>query len=161
MQGMMLGGRLFVLAPLADTIDGSDGSALPGYDRRLLWPTPRSMPDSQMLCSSFGSLLTAAFSRNFRDWRVGQDIRRDFGYVNPEFLEWLMAYPRHWTEASCAETICWGTPSVPHKPCLLSELWPGWVRIPQRSTPPAEETYPDLTRLLLSLATSKSKLKTD
>ncbi len=85
---MMRGGRLFALAPLADTIDASDGSALPGSDHRLLWPTPRALPESQMLCQSFGNLLTAVFSRNFLDWRVGQPIKRDRGYVNPEFLEW-------------------------------------------------------------------------
>ncbi len=157
MQGMMLDGRLFVLAPLADTIDGSDGSALPGSDHRLLWPTPRAQPDSQMLCQSFGNLLMAAFSRNYQDWQVGRAIKRDFGYVNPEFLEWLMGYPRHWTDADSDATICWGTPSAPHRPCSPSELWPGWVRIPQSSTPPGDEAYPDLTRLLLSFSTSKMK----
>ena len=88
MQGTMLDGRLSELAPLADTIAASDGSALPGADHRLLWPTPRALPESQMMCQNFANLLTAAFSRNFADWRVGQPIKRDYGYVNPEFLEW-------------------------------------------------------------------------
>lgn len=150
MQGTMQGGRLFVLAPLADTIAASDGSALPGSDHRLLWPTPRAMPESLMVCQSFGNLLQAAFSRNFSDWRVGQPIKRDFGYVNPEFLEYLMAYPRGWTQASSGEIICWETLCAPHRPALPSGCWPGWVRIPQSQTP-EDESYPDLTRLLTSL----------
>ena len=156
MQGTMLDGRLSELAPLADTIAASDGSALPGADHRLLWPTPRALPDSQMLCHNFGCLLTAAFSRGFKEWRVGQHITRDFGFVNPEWIEWLMGFPRGWTEAACAATTCWGTPSVPLRSCLPSERWPGWVRIPQNPALPAAETYPDLTRLLTSLSSSRT-----
>lgn len=93
MQGTMLGGRLYELAPLADTIVASDGSALPGSDHRLLWPTPRALPESQMLCQNFCNLLTATYSRGFKDWHVGQHIKRDFGYVNPEWIEWWGLFP--------------------------------------------------------------------
>lgn len=150
MQGMMLGGRLFELAPLADTIAANDGSALPGSDHRLLWPTPRALPESQMLCQNFGNLLTSVFSRGFKDWHVAQRIKRDFGYVNPDWIEWLMGYPHKWTDADCAATTCWATPSALPRPSLPSEYWPGWVRIPQNPPLPSEERYPDLTSLLKS-----------
>lgn len=123
-QGMIVDGRLYESAPLADTIDVTDGSASPAAEDRWLWPTPRASQDSLAVCQMFQNLLGASHSRLYAGWCVGSKKRRDCGHVSPTWLEWLMGFPRGWTSPRCGATTCWGTPSAPSRPGSHSRSWP-------------------------------------
>ena len=71
MQGMMRDGALFQLPPLGHTTPGGAGSVSHGSGRRLMWPTPRAMPEGRSFNCQFLNLTMAAYVPQFCVRRCG------------------------------------------------------------------------------------------
>jgi len=87
MQGMMRGGALFQLPPLGHTTRAGAGSVSRGSGRRLMWPTPRAMPEGRSFNSQFLNLTMAAQSPKYAEWGVGTLAKQTNGAMNPLSLE--------------------------------------------------------------------------
>jgi hypothetical protein len=86
--GTMQNGIVYQHQPLAD---------LTSEIEYTYWPTPQAS-DERMCVSSFGSCL--------RTLRATPELGTESGWLNPTFSEWLMGYPKNWTDLEDS-----GTPS--------------------------------------------------
>ena len=107
-QGMMCDGRVYQLPRLARTIAANASSCSRGDGtketvNKVMWPTPRSY-DAQPFHRMFLNLTTAVHSNLYSGWQPGNGASSRIGLLNPEWVEWLMGFPKGWTRCSPACT---------------------------------------------------------
>jgi len=73
------------------SVGGKPRPTLALMDRKDLWPTPNSM-----LATSDLNFQVSGDGRkkpNKLGWAIGRDLKQKHGYLNPQWVEWLMGWP--------------------------------------------------------------------